>query len=158
MNSAKSYWIASLLTVCLFASGCATDISSNSYSDAHVGEAARSYRGVVVKVRTVKVGPDQLEKSKAGTMVGGASGAAIGSQFGSGTGKLIMTGVGAVAGAIGGAYAEKSMKSQNALEITIELKNGDMRTVVQGADVNFSTGEAIMLMTYKKGRSKIVKL
>lgn len=142
-----------VLTSALFMSACATDISSQSYSDKHVGETARSYRATVVKVRKVKVGPDELGKSKAGTVIGGVGGAMIGSTTGSGLG----TGVGAIAGAIGGAYAEKAMKSQTGLEITVELKNGALMTVVQGADVEFARGEKVLIMQYQKGRSKIVK-
>ncbi len=141
----------------LFVSACATDISSKSYSDQHVGEAAHSYRATVVKVRKVKVGPDELGKSKTGAIVGGVGGAVIGSTMGSGTGKLLMTGAGAVAGAVGGAYAEKALKTQTGLEITVELKNGAMLTVVQGTDVAFNRGEKVIVMVYKKGRSKIVK-
>lgn len=146
------------LVASLFVSGCATDISSNSYSEDHVGEAARSYQAVVVKVRQVKVGPDQLGKNKTGAVIGGIGGAVIGNQFGSGVGKGIMTVGGAAAGAVGGAYAEKALRTQTALEITVQLRNGELRTIVQGNDVQFSQGERVYIMIYQRGRSKVVKL
>ncbi len=153
----KSLGIVSLTLAAVFFSGCATDISSQSYSDSHVGETARSYRARVVKVRKVKVGPDELGKNKNGALAGGIGGAMIGSTMGSGTGKGLMTLAGAAAGAVGGAYAERALKTQVGLEITVELRNGALRTVVQGADVPFYRGEKVILMSYSKGRSKIVK-
>ena len=152
-KSIKLLSFAVILASALFTSACATDISSQTYSDTHVGETARSYRGTVVKIRKVKVGPDELGKSKSGAVIGGVGGALLGGSTGSG----LMTGVGAVAGAVGGAYAEKSLKTQTGLEITVELKNGALLTVVQGADVVFLRGEKVIIMDYKKGRSKIVK-
>lgn len=158
LNINKIYFVLPLLLLNLTTTGCATDISGNSYSDTHVGEASRSFRGVVVNIRAVKVSPDQLEKSQTGTMLGTVGGAAVGSQFGSGTGKLLMTAGGAVAGAIGGAYAEKALKTQTGLEITVEVKGGELYTVVQGNDVAFKKGEKVLLVKYEKGRSKVVKL
>ncbi len=146
-----------LTVTALVASGCATDISSQSYSNQHVGEMARSYRARVVKVRQVKVSPDELGKNKNGALAGGIGGAMLGSTMGGGNGKTLMAIAGGVAGAIGGAYAEKALKTQTGLEITVELRNGQLRTIVQGADVPFYKGEKVILMSYSKGRSKIVK-
>jgi outer membrane lipoprotein SlyB len=137
--------------------GCATDISGKSYSDEHVGETARSLPGVVVKVRRVKVGPDQLGKNKTGAVAGGLGGALLGSTMGGGRGKGLMTIGGAVAGAVGGAYAEKALKTQTGLEITVKLKNGEYVTVVQGSDIGFRRGEQVFVMVYNRGRSKVVK-
>lgn len=146
----------SVITSALLLSACATDISSKSYSDQHVGEAAHSYRATVVKVRKVKVAPDELGKNKTGILLGAVGGGVLGSTMGAGTGKLLMTAGGAAVGAVGGAYAERSLKTQTGLEITVELKNGEMLTVVQGADVGFNPGDKVIIMVYKKGRSKIV--
>ncbi len=157
MKKFKQILAVSVTLAALFTTGCATDISSQSYSDKHVGETARSYRATVIKVRQVKVGPDELGKNKNGALAGGIGGAMLGSTMGGGNGKALMTIAGGVAGAIGGAYAEKALKSQVGLEITVELRNGALRTIVQGADVPFARGERVFLMSYGKGRSKIVK-
>ena len=153
----KSFTLLVLALSAVFMVGCATDINSQSYSDEHVGEASRSYRGRVLKVRKVKVGPDELGKSKAGAIAGGIGGAMIGSTMGRGTGNAIMTGVGAIAGAVGGAYAEKALKTQKAYEITVELKNEELLTVVQGTDVKFRRGEPVIVMVSQRGRSKVMK-
>ena len=139
-------------------SGCATDISSNSYSDQNVGEVADTYGGVVVKVRSVKVGPDQLSKHHTGALTGGVAGGLIGSKVsGGGIGGTFATMGIAGAGAVGGAMTEKSLRTQQGFEITVRLKSGEFRTVVQGDDVEFKKGEKILLMIYIGGRSKVVK-
>jgi len=145
------------LSMTTFATGCATDISSKSYSDEDVGEAAQTYSGTVVKVRSVKVAPDQLGKSHVGMLAGGMGGGLIGSQIASGLGGAIATLGLAGAGALGGAMAEKSLKTQQGLEITVRLNSGELRTVVQGNDVSFKQGERIYLMIYSRGRCKVVK-
>lgn len=142
-----------IVTTAHFMTACATDISSKSYSDTHVGETAHSYRATVVKIRKIQVGPDELGKSKTGALIGGAGGAIIGSSSKS----IVGTGIGAIAGAVGGAYAEKALKTQTGFEITVELKNGALLTLVQGADVGFSRGEKVLIIKYKNGRSKIIK-
>ncbi len=148
---------AALLLVLMTLSGCATDISSNSYSDESVGEVAETESAVVVKIRPVKVGPDQLGKSNTGTIAGGIGGALIGSQLGSGFGGALATVGLAGAGAVGGAAAEKKLKTQAGLEITVKLQSGRLRTLVQGSDVSFVKGERVLLMNYVRGRSKVVK-
>jgi outer membrane lipoprotein SlyB len=144
---------AALLSVLVLFSACATDIGSKSYSDEDVGAVANTQEGVVLKVRTVKVGPDQLGKSKAGAAIGGVGGALIGAETGSG---LATIGLGA-AGAVGGAFVEKGLKTQQGLEITVRLTTGSLRTVVQGNDVSFVKGEKVLLLVYDRGRSKVVK-
>ena len=134
---------------------CATDISSNSYAENHVGEAARSFRGIVVKVREVKVAPSKPQYG--GALAGAGAGGLVGNQFGAGAGKDIMTAGGAVAGAVGGYYAEKHLRTQMGLEITVQMPNGELRTLVQGNDVAFRKGDRVMIMIYNRGRSKIVK-
>lgn len=150
--------VLAAFTIATLASGCATDISSKSFSDDDVGEASQTYAGVVIKVRSVKVGPDSLGKSHTGMIAGGIGGGLIGSQLGSGFGGALATVGLAGAGALGGAMAEKSLRTQQGLEITVKLSNGELRSVVQGGDVSFKKGENILLMIYLRGRSKVVKV
>ncbi len=136
--------------------GCAKDLGVKHYSDRTVGEASKTYRGTVLNVTKVRVGPDELGKSKAGAIVGGVGGAVIGSRFGRGGGALAGTLIGAVAGAVGGAFAEKALKTQDALEYVVELDNKSLMSVVQGMDETFAKGERVLLMVGEKGRSRIV--
>lgn len=78
-------------------------------------------RAIVVALLSVSL-LAACTKRDQGTVVGGLVGGALGSQFGGGTGKVIMTGLGALAGAyIGGNIGQKMddndrMQADRALE------------------------------------------
>lgn len=54
-----------------------------------------------------------MNKQGAGTLIGGATGALIGAQFGRGSGALVATGIGALAGAMIGNQIGQSMDEQD---------------------------------------------
>lgn len=143
-------------SIALFLSGCARNISPNTYSDLAVGESSRTFKGTIVSVRTVQVAPEKLENNIAGTAIGGVAGGVLGNQFGGGTGNLAATAGGAILGALAGAYAEKELKTQDAFEYIVQLQNGEMRTVVQGMDARFNPGQRIFLIVGERGRSRII--
>ena len=148
--------LAVLLLFSLGFAGCATNISSEHYSDQTVGEANKVYKGVIVDVRKVRVGPDQLGKSRTGVALGAVGGALAGSAItkGSTAGALI----GGLAGAIGGAFAEKSLKTQDAFEYTIELSNGEGLSVVQGIEQPLNVGQNVRVIVSSRGRSRVIPM
>jgi outer membrane lipoprotein SlyB len=156
MLKQNSLMITSAAVVALLLSGCAREISSDVYSDSHMGEASRTYRGVVASVRQVQVAPEKLEQNVLGAGVGGLGGGLAASHIGKGKGNIAATAAGAIAGAVGGAYAEKMLKTQNALEYVVQLQNGEMRTVVQGLNPAFSVGQPVMVIVAQNGRSRVI--
>ena len=58
-------------------------------------------------------GCSNMNKQGGGTLIGGATGALIGSQFGKGSGALVATGIGALAGAVIGGQIGQSMDEQD---------------------------------------------
>ncbi len=159
-NSSMFRSTAYLMVVCSTAamlSGCAREISSNVYSDSHVGEASRTFRGIVVSVREIEVtNAEKLQENTAGILAGGVGGGVVGHQFGKGGGNTAATAAGALLGAVAGAYAEKALSSQTALEYIVELSTGEMRTVVQGKDAKYAPGQRILLIVGQQGRSRII--
>ncbi|MDR2781102.1 MAG: glycine zipper 2TM domain-containing protein [Holosporaceae bacterium] len=141
----------------LIIGGCARDIASSSYNARTLGEAASTYVCTVVNVRKVKVEEgDRLEENVTGGVVGAITGGVLGNAVGGGRGRNIATAAGALAGAAAGAYAERSLKSQDALEYVVELKSGQLKTVVQGTDVVLAPGQPALLIVYNKGRSRLI--
>lgn len=137
--------------------GCARQISPNVYSDKSVGETSRTYRGVIVAKRQVEVaGSDKLQDNTAGALIGGATGAVAGSAFGGGRGNVAATVLGGVGGAVAGAFAQKSLESQGGFEYTVELTNGEMKTLVQGLEPSLDIGQSVLLIESVKGRSRLV--
>lgn len=152
--------ISYLLLIPALLSGCARDISSNSYSEATVGEASSTFQGVIVNVRQIKVtGGDKLSDNTAGIGLGALAGGLAGGAFGRGYGQLAAAAGGAVLGGTAGAFAEKALNEQQALEYTVRLNNGEIKTVVQGLDNPIAVGQPVFLsISYqgKQARSRVV--
>ncbi len=157
----KKLKFTSLVCTALIAStlvtGCAQDISSNTYSAASVGEAAYTYRGVITNVRVVTVKHSEtLEGNQTGMLLGAVAGGFLGNQVGGGKGRTAATVGGAVLGAAAGAGAEQKLKTQQAYEYTVRTNEGQNLTVVQGLDSSFAIGQKVMVIVSHKGRSRVV--
>lgn len=63
-------------------------------------------------------------KQQVGLVTGGVAGAAIGSLFGGGSGKVVTTAVGAVGGALVGSEIGKSMEEKDQRNTTLSMNNG----------------------------------
>src|SRR5437764_755604 len=91
--------LSTLLTAVLFVTGCAREISSNVYSADHVGEASRTFTGVVATARQVTVQENErLQDNGLGIIGGGIAGAYGGSYIGKGEGNTLATVGGALVG------------------------------------------------------------
>ncbi|MCC2646001.1 MAG: hypothetical protein K0R02_66 [Rickettsiaceae bacterium] len=145
-----------LCIVSFLVTSCASDIQSNAYDSASVGEASFTYQGVVISARKVVVRPESLEKNQTGIGVGALAGGVAGNQFGKGGGNLAATVGGAVLGGVAGAFAERKLKTQEAMEYTVKLTNGQILTTVQGLDNILQIGQAVMVITSHNGRSRII--
>ena len=100
---------------------------------------------VVINVRPVTV-----EGSQSG--VGGAAGAVVGGVAGSGasngrTGAVVGV-VGAVVGAVAGNAIERATTRESAVEILVQLRNGERRAIVQaqGSEA-FQAGDQVVLVS-----------
>jgi len=135
--------------------GCASNIGSSSYNASEVGEATRTYEGVIVDKRVVQV-KGNTTGQVAGAVGGAVAGGALGSLVGAGGGKTAMTVGGAALGALAGNEAAKALSAQEAYEYTVKLTNGSLRTVVQGMDTNLQVGQKVYLQVSNDGRSRIM--
>lgn len=101
---------------------------------------------VVLSVRPVTVEGTQ---SGVGAVTGGVVGGLAG--YGGGSdqrGSQIIGIVGAAAGAVAGNLIERAGTREEALEILVQLKNGDRRAIVQGKGTEvFAPGDAVIMVT-----------
>lgn len=67
----------------------------------------------IILVSTTLQGCQNMNKQGGGTLIGGATGALLGAQFGKGAGQLAAVGIGALAGALIGGEIGKSMDEQD---------------------------------------------
>ena len=114
IRSARSTMIlAALLAGGLAVSGCARQISSDSYEGRAAGEVQRTYMGTIENVRVVEIQEsDTLERNKTGQLLGGLAGGVAGARFGDGIGQVLASVGGAIAGAFVGSLAEQEIKRQ----------------------------------------------
>ncbi len=108
----------------------------------------------VLSVRSVTVdGTQSGVGSAAGAVIGGVAGSSRGNSR-----ESIALGVlGAVVGGVIGNTVERATTKEDALEILVQLKNGERRSVVQAkGDENLQAGDAVILVT-TGGKVRVTK-
>jgi outer membrane lipoprotein SlyB len=99
----------------------------------------------VLSVRPVTVDGNQ---SGAGAVTGGVIGAVAGSSVGGRREGQIVGVLGAVAGAVVGNAIERNATREDAVEILVQLRNGERRSVIQGkGQETFLAGDPVILTT-----------
>ena len=147
-----------LIAGLLLTSGCARRISQNYYSSTSVGEAAHTYKGVIISARKVEVGEaERLQDNSLGLGAGALAGGIAGSQIGQGSTAALLGGAGgALLGGIAGSYIQDGLSSQTGMEYSVQLDNSQIMTVVQGDEEVYQAGQRVLVIVSKKGRSRIV--
>jgi len=108
----------------------------------------------LLAVRPVVVDGTQ---SGLGGAAGGVIGAVAGSTVGGRREGQIAGVLGAVAGAVVGNAIERSSTKEEALELTVQLRNGERRALVQAkGNENFVPGEAVILVT-TGGKTRVMR-
>jgi len=126
------------------AAGCATRESANVYSKHETGREQVVRLATVDSVRAVKI---QGSDTAAGPVAGGAVGGIAGSTIGHGKGSAVGAVLGVVGGAVAGRAIEQGVTSKDALEITVKLDSGELRAIVQEADLTFKPGDRVRLVS-----------
>jgi outer membrane lipoprotein SlyB len=100
---------------------------------------------VVLSTRPVVVDGQQ---SGIGGSAGGVIGAIAGSSVGSGREATAVGVLGAVAGAVVGNAIERVSTRESAVEILVQLRGGERRSIVQAqGEERFQAGDAVILIT-----------
>jgi len=143
---------AVVFTLATLAACTTTDPDVVSRYDAQ--RMSRVLDGVVISTRPVVV-----EGSQSG--IGGAAGAVVGSVAGSGVGgyrdSVVGTVIGAVVGGMIGNAAERYGTREEAVEVLVQLRNGERRSIVQArAAESFNPGDPVVLVT-TGGRVRVTR-
>ncbi|MCZ8073027.1 MAG: glycine zipper 2TM domain-containing protein [Paucibacter sp.] len=108
----------------------------------------------VLSVRSVTVDGSQ---SGAGAVTGGVVGAVAGSSVGGRREGQIVGVLGAVAGAVIGNAIERSATREEAIEVLVQLRNGERRSIIQAkGNENLNPGEAVILTT-TGGKTRVTR-
>lgn len=125
--------------------GCASS-SPDVIARGDAQRMAQVQDGVVLSIRTVTVDGNQ---SGAGAAVGGVVGA-IGGYGASGVQReaQVLGVLAGVAGAAAGSAIERMATREEAVEILVQLKNGDRRAIVQAkGSETLGAGDAVIIVT-----------
>ena len=108
----------------------------------------------VLSVRPVTVEGSQ---SGGGAAAGGVIGGVAGSSVGGHRENIAVGILGAVAGAVVGNAVERSATREDAVEVLVQMKNGDRRAIVQAkAGETFAPGDPVILVT-TGGKTRVTK-
>jgi outer membrane lipoprotein SlyB len=148
----KRTLIAAPLLLALIA-GCTT----TSPDVVQRGDAQRLSQvqdATVLSIRPVRVDGSQ---SGIGGAAGGVTGAIAGSSVGGRREGAVVGVLGAVAGAVVGNAIERSATSEDAVEILVQMKNGDRRAIVQAkGSETLNPGDPVILVT-TGGKTRVTK-
>ncbi|MCU7372129.1 glycine zipper 2TM domain-containing protein [Paucibacter sp. O1-1] len=110
--------------------------------------------GTVLSVRPVTVDGSQ---SGVGGVAGGVVGAIAGSNVGGRREGQIVGVLGAVAGAALGNAIERNVTKEDAVEILVQLRNGERRAIVQAkGNETLNPGESVILVT-TGGKTRVTR-
>ncbi|MDQ2928687.1 MAG: glycine zipper 2TM domain-containing protein [Caldimonas sp.] len=144
-----------LLTVIAVASltACATS-SPDVIRPYETQRMSRVYDATVLSVRPVTVqGSQSGIGAGAGAVAGGVAGSTIGGHRDSIVGGVL----GAVVGGVIGNAVERGATQENAVEILVQLRNGERRSVVQAiGNETWGIGEPVVLVT-TGGRTRVTR-
>lgn len=137
------------IALSLAVTGCANSYGTSTTSSASVGQASTVYAGTVTSVREVTIRPD---RSIIGTATGAVLGGLAGSELGGGD-KAQTAGAigGAVVGGIAGNEAGKSLGTQRGFAYIVRFETGDVKEIVQGADVYIAPGTPVDIIAGADG-------
>ena len=108
----------------------------------------------VLSVRSVIVEGNQ---SGTGAVTGGVLGGLAGSSRSSGKEQVAIGVIGAVAGAVIGNAVERGATREDAVEILLQMRNGERRAIVQAkAGESFNAGDAVVLVT-TGGKTRVTR-
>lgn len=161
-----------LLTACataLITTGCAPKLGGSDYNVAEIGDMSRSIPGVVLSKRVIQMHARDPSQPGMGAGAGGVAGALAGSTIGQGNGSVLAMGIGGLAGAFGGHFAEQALTHQEGFEYQVRLEGSkEIRSISQGAEPNIPVGGLVYIVENirtdgfsainegKKGRSRII--
>lgn len=144
----------------LIASAVALSLAACSTTSPDVIQRGDAQRMSQVQDATVlSVRPVTVDGSQSG--VGGVSGGVVGAIAGSSVGGsregAVVGVLGAVVGAMVGNAIERNATREEAVEVVVQLRNGERRSIVQAkANENLYAGDAVVLVT-TGGKTRVTR-
>lgn len=130
----KKLTLSCLLLASLVLSGCASSLGGSTYSRSEARGEMSVRIGTVLAVRDVKI----EGSGTAGAITGATLGGLAGASHSGGKGGAALSIIGLVGGAMIGNAIGKGITDAPGLEVTIQLVDGSLISIVQERDVQLS--------------------
>jgi outer membrane lipoprotein SlyB len=137
------FFLAGLLVISFGLSGCAQNVSPNTYTTSEVGVASKVVAGTIIAKRTIIIDNNTGAGGLAGVAAGAAAGSAVGGSAASG---VVGAVGGAVLGGVIGNVIDKSINKKQGFEYIIKLTNGSTISVTQLQDMQFAIGQHVLVI------------
>ena len=148
------------MTKTLIAAAAACALAACATSSPDVVQRHEAQRMSQVQDATVlSVRPVTIDGSQSGTgaLTGGVLGGVAGSTRSSGREQVAIGVIGAVAGAVIGNTVERAATKEDGVEILVQLRNGERRSIVQGkGNETLAAGDAVILVT-SGGKTRVTR-
>jgi len=102
--------------------------------------------GNLATVQAVREVKQPGEHTVLGPAAGGVAGAVVGSQFGHGNGRKVMTVLGALGGAMAGKHIEKQARGATRWEVEVRHDSGMQETVLSDVAPSFNPGDRVRVV------------
>ena len=136
---------AALLPFAALLAACEPQPGPYYPSDSYATQPEYIQYGTIIGVRPVTMQRTSNGDQIVGAVTGGLVGAIIGNQFGAGSGKDLMTGAGAITGAVIGSNIATQQHTYQSSAWTVRLDNGGVMTVIQTSS-RFRVGDRVMVV------------
>ena len=144
---------AAALTILAVLAGCSTT-SPDVIQRGDAQRLSQVQDATVLSVRSVTVDGSQ---SGIGGVTGAVVGGVAGSQVGGHTTGAVVGVLGAVAGALAGNAIERMGTSEDAIEVLVQLRNGERRAIVQAkGNETLAAGDPVILVT-TGGKTRVTR-
>jgi outer membrane lipoprotein SlyB len=143
-----------LIAIAVAALAACTTASPDVVRPYEAQRMSQVYDATVLSVRPVTVeGSQSGVGTVAGAVAGGVAGSSIGGYRDSAVGGVL----GAVVGGVIGNAVERNATRENAVEILVQLRNGERRAIVQAnGNEGWAVGEPVVLVT-TGGRTRVAR-
>ncbi|MGB5440123.1 MAG: glycine zipper 2TM domain-containing protein [Gammaproteobacteria bacterium] len=142
----KNILVSLLLVFATSLTGCASNLSGDSYSRSEARTAQQVEYGTIEQLRPVQI---EGTKTPVGAGAGAIAGGIAGSSVGSGKGSSVMAVIGALAGGLAGAAIEEGVTRTQGVEITVNMNAGNSIAIVQQLAPNqrFNVGDRVRVIS-----------
>ncbi len=152
----KKVLIMTLSAASIMLSACTPKLGGDDYSTSGAGEISQTFKGTIIAMRPVAINNNPNGSLGAGAVIGGLSGALLGSTIGGGKGRLVTGVLGGLAGGGAGQLIENKMGEQQGTEYQVQLDRGDVITLTQGEEPKMAVGQRVLVIQSGKDRSRVV--